>query len=224
MKKVGNTLYKLDNKGIIREWEIFVSEVSPFFYSVLHGVQNGKKQFTKVVIEAGKNIGRSNETTAAQQCLLEAESLYNKQRDRKGYTEEIPTEKPFLPMLAQDFKKHEAKINYPACISAKIDGCVDGGTLLKTKSHGILSIEEMVKNKIDCKVLSFNEKTKRKEYKKVLNYFENRNIEEQIEWFEITTENGKTLKLTGNHKVFLPELQCWRRVDELTVDEKLMEI
>ena len=41
------------------------------------------------------------------------------------------------------------------------------------------------------------------------------------EWFELTMETGEQLKLTGNHRVYLPKLNCWRRVDELTENDSL---
>jgi hypothetical protein len=45
-----------------------------------------------------------------------------------------------------------------------------------------------------------------------------------VKWFKITLENGITMPpLTGNHLVWLPNLQCWRRVDALKVGDKLLQ-
>lgn len=223
MKKIGSTLYKMDSKGKIREWSIYVHEDDPS-YSVHHGQQGGQMQCTNVLVENGKNVGKKNETTPLQQCYAEASALYKKQITRKGYTENVPTQPPNLPMLAHKYNDYKSYVSWPAAVSIKIDGCLSKDALIKTKEFGYKTIKYIVENKLSCKVLSYNTKTKRQEYKTILNYFENRELNEEVQWYEIETEDGKTLKLTGNHKVFLPELNCWRRVDQLSGDENLMEI
>lgn len=225
MNKVHNTLYKKDSKGKIREWSIYTGEENGIpFYSVKHGEKDGALQETKVHVPNGKNVGKKNETTARQQCALEANSLYERQIERKGYTLEIPTEVPYRPMLAHVYNDFKHKLEWPAAVSPKLDGCLAGDSLVKTKEYGYVTIKYIVENKLECSVLSYNTKSHKNEYKKVLNYFENREIDETIVWYEIETSDGKTLKLTGNHKVFLPELNCWRRVDQLDGTENLMEI
>ena len=126
-------------------------------------------------------------------------------------------------MLAHNYKDYQHKINWPAICSVKIDGCLSGDSMIKTKEFGTKTIKYIVENKLECKILSYNTKKRKNEYKKVLNYFKDMSLDEEIQWFEIETEDGIILKLTGNHKVFLPELNCWRRVDELVGDENLME-
>ena len=112
------TLHKLDSRGKIRVWSI-VTEGDT--YSVSHGAFGGAQQTTLVTCEP-KNIGRSNETTGESQAISEAQGLWNKQKDRKGYTVEIPTTQPNLPMLAHKYKDHKHKITLPACCSVKVDG------------------------------------------------------------------------------------------------------
>ena len=45
----------------------------------------------------------------------------------------------------------------------------------------------------------------------------------QEDFYEIETEDGRILKLTGNHKVFLKNF-IWKRVDELTENDEIIEI
>ena len=45
----------------------------------------------------------------------------------------------------------------------------------------------------------------------------------QEEMFEIETEDGRILRLTGNHKVMLQDLS-WKRVDELSENDEIKEI
>lgn len=211
------TLYKLDNNGTVRQWRVWVEDDE---YFVEHGVLNGSLQETSTIAEA-KNIGRANETTAEEQAELEAKSLWTKQKDRKGYSEDISPKKKFSPMLAQRYDQHPKKIFFPAYVQCKLDGCVSGDTLIKTKEYGTITIKKIVEDKIKCKIQSFNIKKNKIEYKTVINYFKNRNVK-NIEWFEVTIDTGEKLKLTGNHRVFLPAENCWRRVDSLTGNESLM--
>jgi DNA ligase-1 len=112
------TLHKLDSKGKVRVWSVSTEGGT---YSVSHGLLNGALQETLVTCEP-KNVGRSNETTGESQAISEAQGLWNKQKDRKGYTVEIPTEAPNLPMLAHKYKDHMKKVKWPCIAVQKIDG------------------------------------------------------------------------------------------------------
>lgn len=124
------TLYKMSNGGKVTEWDIHVDDNGPYpVIVVIWGYKNGAKQEKVTEICDGKNIGRSNETTPLEQAVNEAQSKWNKQKD-KGYSQDIPTVKSvFLPMLAQRYDKHGNKIKFPAYIQPKLDGIRCLGTL-----------------------------------------------------------------------------------------------
>jgi hypothetical protein len=110
-------------------------------------------------------------------------------------------------------------------VSRKIDGCVDYHTLVEFDNGDILSIGFVVENKINGNIKSYNHKTGQIEYKPILNHMQNlEDISEKpsTQWYEIVLENGQSLKITGNDTVYLPELKCYRRVDELNGDEKIL--
>lgn len=116
-------LYKMDSKGKIRVWHMDVElRGRTPYYVQRHGLLDGKLQETATAVTKGKNIGKKNETSSLHQCNLESISLWKKKRDRKGYTETIPTEKPQLPMLAQSYVKNKKKIIWPAMCQPKLDG------------------------------------------------------------------------------------------------------
>ena len=126
------TLYKIDSKGKLREWNIEVHTYPSIpKYVVTHGLKDGKQQDKMQEVPYGKNIGRANETTAQEQCILEARSKWINQRDRKGYSEEIPTEKKFGPMLAKSYAKPGTDLTdlkdgkhivFPCLYQPKLDG------------------------------------------------------------------------------------------------------
>jgi DNA ligase-1 len=111
------TLYKLDANGSVREWAIQVELIDSVpTYTVIHGMQGGQLQETSTDIKDGKNIGKANETTSYEQCVAEAQSLWNRQKDRKGYSENIPTKKQLRPMLA---KKYNSPDNFNELVDGK---------------------------------------------------------------------------------------------------------
>jgi DNA ligase-1 len=97
-----------------------------------HGYENGKMVTTERLVETGKNVGRSNETTPLQQAISEAQSAWNKKKDA-GYAADessaasvgvsVPAEtKPVSPMLAHDYNKRGKSIVFPCFVQHKLDG------------------------------------------------------------------------------------------------------
>ena len=150
------TLFKLTSTGAIQTWSIGVEKN---LIIVLHGQQGGKIQRTEETIKEGKNIGRSNETTPAEQALAEATSKWEG-KIKKGYVEDVDRasagEKDidggFDPMLAHKFADHGHKITYPAYIQPKLNGhrclaVIDNGvcTLWTRTRKPITSMPHIVK-------------------------------------------------------------------------------
>jgi hypothetical protein len=78
VKKVFPVLYKYSTKGVAQQWQIIVDGDS--FYSI-DGQVGGKLTTSAPTICKPKNVGRSNETTAEQQSLLEAEAKFLKKKE-----------------------------------------------------------------------------------------------------------------------------------------------
>lgn len=122
------TLYGKATTGKIKTWKATVTKLGDgtAYLQVEHGYLDGKKQLDSRMIEEGKNIGKANETTPYEQACSEARSAFNKKRD-EGYAESINEIKDesagfFLPMLAQKWQDHAAKIKFPAVVQPKYDG------------------------------------------------------------------------------------------------------
>lgn len=96
-------LYKYTQKGQIQQWQIIADNDS--FYTI-EGIQGGKLTTSLPTVCTGKNIGRSNETSEAEQALAEAQAKWQKKVD-SGYNEVLSADKKFLePMLAFEYKKY----------------------------------------------------------------------------------------------------------------------
>jgi len=112
------TLYKLAKTGAT---QVLNMEITGDTYTREWGQKGGKMQ-TKSTTAAPKNVGRSNETTAEQQAIIEAEAVWTKKKKANySESEEAPVTVE-LPMKVNSYDKHAAKINFPCYISPKLNG------------------------------------------------------------------------------------------------------
>lgn len=120
-------------------------------------------------------------------------------------------------MLQEHFK--EFSPDDDVIISVKCHGCVERNTIVNTLEYGDKTIGDIVDNKIKCSIKSFNIETKKIEYSPIEQFYY---IPNDGDWYEIELEDGRKITITGNNPVWCPELNCYRRVDELNGDEKLL--
>lgn len=86
------TFYQYDTKKKIRVWTIEVQHVSDTLSNIITstGIKDAPTSVIETVtpITSGKNIGRANETTIAQQAELDAQTEI-KLKEKKGYVSDI---------------------------------------------------------------------------------------------------------------------------------------
>jgi len=116
-------LFHKTKTGSINIWDIW-SDGDTIF--TRWGKKDGKQQDAAKRAK-GKNTGKKNATTDAEQAELEAKAMWTKKLERKYYeTEaEATTEVVFLPMLADSFEKRKRFLtedSYPATLQPKLDG------------------------------------------------------------------------------------------------------
>ena len=122
-------LYSRNSDGSIQIWDIAVQDCQII---KTYGVLDGKMQTSFDTIAQGKNLGKANETTAAQQAVLEALAQWEKKL-KSGYVRDVVSARAgavdagfvtggIEPMLAHKFADHAAKISYPAYVQPKLDG------------------------------------------------------------------------------------------------------
>src|SRR3989344_9195156 len=81
------TLYSQNSNRTMQTWTI---TVTGNVISKVYGVVGGKQQSTEEVISSGKNIGRKNETTAEEQAIVEARSMWE-HKLKTGYSKQLET-------------------------------------------------------------------------------------------------------------------------------------
>lgn len=125
------------------------------------------------------------------------------------------------------FHYHPAQLNKDICrlspdmsvnISVKLHGCVERNTLVDTMEYGQKSIGDIVDRKIDCHIRAFDTAKKEDVYVPIDNFY---CVKNEGEWYDIELEDGRHIVITGNNPVWLPQLNTYRRVDELDGTEIL---
>jgi len=96
-------------------------------------------------------------------------------------------------------------------ITEKVHGCCDENTILITED-GDKTIREICDSKYRGKVLSFNVDKEIIEYDTIINHDIKKNVNN---WFLIELEDGTQIKLTDNHRVYLPDINCYRSVSDI---------
>lgn len=112
------TLYKPAKSGATQQLNISTDES---IVVVSFGQVDGKQQVKETLCN-GKNLGRSNETTAQQQAELEAQSKWDK-KIKEGYSTTIQEQSTVnLPMKIHTYQEYSHKIKFPCFVSPKLNG------------------------------------------------------------------------------------------------------
>lgn len=85
------------------------------------GYVGGAKQTTAVKVSKGKNLGRSNSTTAWEQAIANATSKWNNKK-LENYREDLNEPDKSLPMKAHNYKDHKNKLTWPIYAQPKLNG------------------------------------------------------------------------------------------------------
>jgi len=104
--------------------------------------------------------------------------------------------------------------------SEKLEGCLDEETIINT-DIGNVTIKDICEKKLELNVKSYNIVKNEICYKKIKNHSITKRGKKK--WFKLTLSDGTIIKLTGNHMVWLPELNCYRRTDELTTKDFILK-
>ena len=121
-------LQSVARTGNKKFWQAVVyCEGNSYFYKKIWWQESKEGKKSKVqestpVEVFGKNIGRANETSAAEQAKSEFDSIVQKQRD-KGYSESGSAEHiPTKPMLANKYETKKHTVEFPCFAQPKLDG------------------------------------------------------------------------------------------------------
>ncbi len=135
------TIYGVEKNGKTKVWtaRIYRDILNGFATAEIeYGQLDGKKQSTTREYTEGKNLGKKNETTPLQQCLLETRRKWQDKMEKEGYSLAQPVLEAtnatnatnatkVFPMLAHTFEPCSEKnkkngIVFPCYVQPKLDG------------------------------------------------------------------------------------------------------
>jgi DNA ligase-1 len=124
MDKTFPLLFAKASTGKIKVWQIRVESVGKAAKIITyHGyIDSEELRSAEVKVAKGKNIGKKNETTPFEQACSQAESKWNKKKDKKYVEDPSGDSDILLPMLAQTFTKRKHDIDWPALGQPKLNG------------------------------------------------------------------------------------------------------
>lgn len=121
MEEFSEKVYKLDSKGKERVLHVWTQNGD---LNQESGLLEGSKTLHSKTCTP-KNVGKSNETTAQEQAILQAKSKIE-EKLTEGYfrtLQEANSTEVILPMLADDYKEKSKKINWlQTYVQPKLDG------------------------------------------------------------------------------------------------------
>lgn len=122
---------------------------------------------------------------------------------------------PYIPQCLRGnaegvFPTFLFKSDQERCLSADV---------MVTTNKGDISIKEIVDNKMNVKVLSYNHENNNLEFKNIIDWSMMRN---NNDWLKIVTKSGKTLICTKNHKIWSEDIQAYRNAMDLEIGQLIL--
>lgn len=114
---------------------------------------------------------------------------------------------------------HKVNPNDMIAVTDKWHGCVSKDTIIDTIEFGKKTIKEIVDNRLHCHIKAYDIDAQEEVFVPIDDYYL---LENDGEWFEIELSNGQKLEITSNNPVWLPELNCYREVRNLSIDDILL--
>lgn len=219
-----NVGHQIGNKVVYCEIDSFLP-IEPEFEFLR------KTSFKKMGEEEGfrlKSIKMRGQISQGLILPLDDAIQVMKRRNGEVYTEMLEVGKDVSQLLG--IQKYEPPI--PAELAGKVKGlfpsflrrtdeerCLSADTIVITE-NGEKTIKEIVDTKYSGKVLSHNVLTDEDEWQYINNHSVMNN---NNDWYELELYSGKNIKVTGNHRIWLPELKCYREVRDF-VGEEIVKI
>jgi len=120
---------------------------------------------------------------------------------------------------ARKFGRMKDKINWKDKQAKGVNPCLTGDSMIIT-DNGEIPIKELVDKYKDVKVLTYNIKTKEKEWEKITDAFKTK---ENADIIKVEFDDGTNLELTPDHKVYTEE-RGYIKASQLTKDDTLIGI
>jgi hypothetical protein len=104
-------------------------------------------------------------------------------------------------------------------VSCKMHGCVKHDTPIETLEYGFLPIKKIVDERLAVHVRGYDTEKDEIKWVKVDDYYFKKN---DGVWYEVELEDGQKIVITGNNPVWMADLDCYRKVENLKIGDVLL--
>ena len=168
---------------------------------------DGKEICRKYVVKLGRTPSDSNKSNKMNKKLLRHSKLIEGQMRLHVDTEQLAT------------NLFKIKPDSIISITKKLHGCISGDSIVNTLEAGDTTIADIVNNKLNYHIKSFDIDNNEVVYSKISDFYLKK---DDGDWYEIELNNGIKLQITKDHPVWLPLLGCYRKVSDLTNEDILL--
>jgi len=177
------------------------------------------KCFTNDVPEIGTDFDFIDDTMICEKYIIKTQNMQSSGNKESKQNKKL---KRISKLIEKQFEFHKDtamfgknvhKFDLDDLISVtyKMHGCVSANTIVNTL-EGDFTIKEIVESKKQVKIKAFDVESKEIVYVDIDQFYTKK---DDGEWFEIELEDGTILEITSNNPMWLPELNCYRRVEDL---------
>ena len=172
----------------------------------------------RIKLEVGQDV---TELLGITKYLSPSEREEIEQQKRKPANEKNKLKKFMMrySWFRRLFLSRKQKAGFPYWVSKTDEPrCISGSSILNT-DKGNFTIKEICESNEIFKVKSYNIDTNTTEYKEIIykSIKSNNN-----DWYEIELEDSTKVILTSEHPVYLPNLNCYRQVKDLKVNDLVL--
>ena len=146
-----------------------------------------------------------------QNCFGDIQKKAKRFLTEKIWNAETETLEEQPVVIPEDFQEPTYEV------TMKLDGCLEKNTLISVP-FGSKKIHEL---KIGDKVLSFNTETNSIEEDNVTGVLVRENMKN---WYKITTSDGTEIMATENHRFWMDDLKCYRKLSDVKIGDKILQL
>lgn len=108
-------------------------------------------------------------------------------------------------------------LSRPHVILEKLDGCLSADTVVDTP-YGKMTMKDICMSDTDIPVRAYNHQTRQDVWAQV----QGTSVKESADnWYRVTLDDGRTIELTDNHKVWCVNKKAYLTVGDLEEDDEV---
>jgi hypothetical protein len=129
----------------------------------------------------------------------------------------LPIHKFFNVSERDETQLHKIDLDRQHVILSKLDGCLSADTVVDTP-YGKMTMKDICMSDTDIPVRAYDHQTRQDVWAQV----QGTSVKESADnWYRVTLDDGRTIELTDNHKVWCVNKKVYLTVGDLEEDDEV---